>query len=121
MSTKFLFTAMALAIGSLGATGAWAHAKIDTAEPAANSELAIAPKVIKLHFNEKLEPAFSKIELLDAKNLAIKLPKAAVDQADPKTMSAQLPVLNSGQYLVRWSTMTHDGHKAKGDYRFKVK
>lgn len=121
MNTKNIVLSGVLAIGSLAAATAHAHAKIETAEPKPSSELMTAPKEISLHFNEQLEPAFSKIEVFDAKNVALKLPKAAVDKQDPKTMSTQLPLLRSGQYLVRWSTMTHDGHKAKGDYRFKVK
>ena len=87
----------------------------------ADSELTQPPKEIRLHFSDKLEPAFTKIVLLDAKNVAVKLPKAVVDKADGKTVSTQLPVLRAGQYLVRWSTMTRDSHKVKGEFRFKVK
>ncbi|WP_426212104.1 copper resistance CopC family protein [Massilia sp. TWP1-3-3] len=121
MISKNIVVAVAVFGGSLAATAAQAHAKIEAAEPRADSELAAAPKEITLHFNEKLEPAFSKIALLDARNVAISLPRIAIDKNDAKSMSAQLPLLKSGPYLVRWSTMTHDGHKAKGEYRFKVK
>lgn len=121
MTIKSIVLVLSLATGVLSANWAQAHAKIDTAEPKADSELSAAPKEIKLQFNETLEPAFSKIELLDAKNVAIKLPKAVVDKVDAKTMSAPLPELRAGQYLVRWTTMTRDGHKVKGEYRFKVK
>ena len=121
MTTKSLLLVLCLAIGSLSASWAQAHAKIASAEPKADSALSAAPKKIKLQFNETLEPAFSRIELLDAKNAAIPLPKAVVDKADARTMSAQLPELPAGQYLVRWTTMTRDGHKVKGEYRFKVR
>ena len=121
MISKNILVALTVFVGSLAATAAQAHAKIEAAEPKADSELTAAPKQINLHFNEKLEPAFSKIALLDARNTAITLPKVVIDKQDPKSMSAQLPMLKSGQYLVHWSTMTHDGHKAKGEYRFKVK
>lgn len=121
MTTKNIILAIALGFGSLTATLAQAHAKIEASEPKADSELATAPTLVRLHFNEKLEPAFSKIELLDAKNALVKLPKAVVDSKDAKAISAQVPALTPGRYLVRWSTMTHDGHKAKGEYHFKVK
>ena len=121
MITKHGVFALGLAIGSLAASAAHAHVKIDVAEPKANSELSVAPKAISLHFNETLEPAFSKIVLLDAKNATIKLPKAVLDQANAKILSTQLPVLRTGQYLVRWSTMSRDGHKVKGEYRFSVR
>ncbi|WP_426175299.1 copper homeostasis periplasmic binding protein CopC [Massilia sp. TWR1-2-2] len=121
MNTRNIILALSLAIGGLTANLAQAHVKIDTAEPKADSELSAAPKQIRLHFNETLEPAFSKITLFDAKSAAIKLPKTVIDKADIKTMSAQLPALRAGQYLVRWSTMSRDGHKVKGEYRFNVK
>ena len=121
MTTKNYLAMLALVTGSLTGTLAQAHAKIEAAEPKADSALTAAPKEIRLHFNEALEPAFSKIELLDSKNVAVKLPKRTVDKADNKVMSAPLPALKAGQYLVRWSAMTHDGHKTKGDYRFQLK
>ena len=117
---KFIFV-LSMAIGSLCASLAQAHAKIDVAQPKADSELNAAPKEIRLHFTDTLEPAFSKIVLLDAKNAAVKLPKTVVGKADGKTMSAQLPMLGPGQYQVRWTIMTRDSHKVKGDYRFTVK
>ncbi|MFC0132966.1 copper resistance protein CopC [Massilia eurypsychrophila] len=121
MTTKKLVLVLSLAIGSLVTSWSHAHTKVETAEPKADSELNEPPKEIRLHFSDTLEPAFTKIVLLDAKNVTIKLPKAVVDKADAKTVSAQLPVLRAGQYLVRWSTMTRDSHKVKGEYRFNVK
>lgn len=121
MTTKNFVLVLSLAIGSLATSWAQAHAKVETTEPKADSELSQPPKEIRLHFSDTLEPAFSKIVLLDAKNAAIKLPKTVVGKSDAKTMSAQLPVLGVGQYQVRWSIMTRDGHKVKGEYRFKVK
>ncbi len=121
MATKNFALALSLAICSLATTWAHAHAKVESAEPKADSELSQPPKEIRLHFSDTLEPAFTKIVLLDAKNVAIKLPKAVVDKADAKTVSTPLPVLRAGQYLVRWSTMTRDSHKVKGEYRFRVK
>ena len=103
------------------ASVAQAHAKIEASEPVPDSAMQVPPKAIRLHFNEALEPAFSKIELFDAKLNAVVLPKVAVDAGDPKTMSTTVPALTSGRYSVRWKTMTHDGHKAKGQYSFTVK
>jgi methionine-rich copper-binding protein CopC len=121
MNTKHLIATLAfLTIGAASA-GAQAHAKIETSQPKANSELTSAPAEIRLQFNEALEPAFSKIELLDATQAAIALPKIALDKADSKVMFAPVPTLQPGRYEVRWSTMTHDGHKAKGRFAFSVK
>jgi methionine-rich copper-binding protein CopC len=121
MNKKNIVAAIMLVVAGATASLAHAHAKIAATEPKADSELASSPKEIRLHFNEALEGAFSKIELIDAKAVAVKLPKTAVDKRDPKVLFAEVPVLPSGKYSVRWTTMTHDGHKAKGQYSFLVK
>ena len=120
MNTKNLLAVAALAISSLAST-AQAHAKLEASQPKAGSELASSPKEIRLQFNEKLEQAFSKIQLVDAKDVELALPKAELDKADPKVMFTTVPALQPGQYRVRWSTMTNDGHKAKGEISFRVK
>lgn len=121
MKTHQIAAVMSFIASAGAASLAQAHAKIESSEPTPDSALQTAPKAIRLHFNEALEPAFSKIELFDAQQLALALPKVTVDKEDPKTMSATVPALTSGRYSVRWSAMTHDGHKAKGQYSFTVK
>lgn len=106
----------------IGASAAaQAHAKLESSQPKANSESAGAPAEIRLRFNEPLEAAFSKIALVDARQAAVVLPATALDKADPKVMFAAVPALKPGQYEVRWSAMTHDGHKVKGHYAFSVR
>lgn len=105
---------------SLSAAPAFAHAKVESSEPKAGSELQSAPKEIRLHFSDTVEPAFSKIQVVDAANKALAVPKTTVEK-DGKVMSAALPALPPGQYRVRWSTMTRDSHKVKGEYSFTVK
>ena len=100
---------------------AQAHARIESAQPKADSVQQGAPKEIRLHFNEALEPAFSKIELVDASEAAVALPKSGFDKADRKVMFTAVPALKPGQYSVHWSAMTRDGHKVKGRYSFQVK
>ena len=121
MMNKHAFLFAAVVANALVASVAQAHAKLESSEPKADGTVQGTPAAIRLHFNEALEPAFSTIDLSAANAAPIALPKAAVDKADPKLLAVQLPALKPGQYHVRWSTMTHDGHKAKGDYRFRVK
>jgi methionine-rich copper-binding protein CopC len=121
MNQKNILAAILLVTAGAAASVAQAHAKLTSTEPKADSELRSAPKEIRLHFNEALEGAFSKIELAGAKEAMVTLPKTAVDKSDPKVMFTAVPALKPGQYSVRWSTMTHDGHKAKGQFSFKVK
>lgn len=118
---KHIIAALVLAAAGATTSPAQAHAKIVLAQPKADSELQGAPKEIRLHFNEALEGAFSKIELVDAKEAAVKLPATALDPRDPKVMFAAVPAVPAGQYSVRWSAMSHDGHKAKGRFSFRVR
>jgi methionine-rich copper-binding protein CopC len=118
MKSSLWLAAAALAIC---AGTAQAHAKLETSEPKASSTLDSAPKAVRLQFNEPLEPAFSKIMLRDAANNEVALPKAEVDKSNAKVMSVPLPALRPGEYQVQWSTVSHDGHKAKGDFRFRVR
>ncbi|MCG2583917.1 copper resistance CopC family protein [Massilia sp. TS11] len=112
---RTLFAGLLLLIG-MGA--AQAHGKLEAASPAANAQLDAAPKEISLRFNEVLEPAFSNIALSDAQAKALPLPPATIEG---KTMRTAVPVLGAGSYTVRWSAMTRDGHKVKGEYRFSVR
>jgi methionine-rich copper-binding protein CopC len=117
---RFLFAAM-LAIAGAATTTAHAHAKLESSEPAAGSTLERSPSQLRLRFSEPLEPAFSKIRLLDAANAGIALPDAGVDKADNRAMVARLPLLRAGEYHVQWSAMANDGHKTKGEFTFRVK
>ena len=121
MNTRNLIATFALIAVGAATSLAQAHAKIESSQPKANSQLTTAPAEIRLHFNEPLEAAFSKIELVDGKQAAVALPKIALDKADPKVMFTAVPALKPGRYEVRWSAMTHDGHKVKGQYAFSVK
>jgi methionine-rich copper-binding protein CopC len=119
MKLSHLLTAAVLA--ATAASAAQAHAKLEASEPKASSELDKPPAQIRLRFNEALEPAFSKIRLIDGGNAEVRLAAIAVDKSDPKTMVATLPSLQSGQYRVQWSTVTHDGHKTRGEFSFRVR
>lgn len=121
MSLKRIIIAGGFAATAAIASTAHAHAKLQASEPQAGSTLSNAPKQVRLKFNEALEPAFSKIRLTDERNAEIALQAAAVDKADQTVMATPLPRLASGRYHVQWSTMTHDGHKAKGDFTFQIK
>ena len=121
MKIRHLFAVAALAIAGAATSTAWAHAKLEASEPKADSVLEQAPKEIRLQFNETLELPFSKIKLLDQKNLVIEPSRVDLDKANPKALIATLPVLQAGTYRVQWTTMTRDGHKAKGEFAFKVK
>jgi methionine-rich copper-binding protein CopC len=121
MSFKPLFAAAALLFAASSASTAQAHARLEASAPQAGSVVNGAPQVMRLTFNEALEQAFSKVAVVDGANMAMGLQHVEVDKADPKVLVATLPRLHAGQYRVEWSTVTHDGHKTKGEFTFSVR
>ena len=100
---------------------AFAHGKLESAEPAANATVDTASPNLRLTFNEDLEPAFSTIKVADASGTAVGEGKAKVDAADKKVLTLAVPKLGAGTYSVQWAVMTGDSHKSKGTYKFSVK
>jgi methionine-rich copper-binding protein CopC len=121
MSIKRFLAVTTFAFASAAASSAYAHAKLQSSDPPAGSTLETAPKQVRLKFNEALEPAFSKIRITGPQSKEIPVAATTVDKADSTVMSAALPALSSGEYHIHWTTMTHDGHKVKGELTFKVK
>jgi hypothetical protein len=120
MRIKQLTVMAAMALAAALPRGAYAHAKLEASSPKAGAIIKPAPKEVRLQFNEPLELAFSKIQLVDAKGVAIGPLKQVRDKSNPKAMAAVLPPLPPGAYRVQWTTLTRDGHKVKGEYSFQV-
>ncbi|MCM3060770.1 copper resistance protein CopC, partial [Bacillus subtilis] len=80
-----------------------------------------APDMVRLTFNEALEPAFSTVKVSDASGNAITQDKAKVDASNPRVMTVAIPTLAAGAYTVQWAAMTADAHRTKGTYAFRVK
>ena len=94
---------------------AWAHAKLSSSAPAANSKVK-SPSLIRLEFSEKLEPAFSGASLSDAKGKTI-----PVSAAVGSTTITLMPLgLKPGDYQVTWHGVGHDTHRVTGSFRFTV-
>jgi methionine-rich copper-binding protein CopC len=114
---RHILTATTLAVA---ATGAFAHAKLQAAEPASGAAVP-APGEVKLHFNEAVEPAMSTVTVTGPAKAAVEVGKPTGASGDAKTLVTTLPKLSAGEYRLEWSTMGHDGHHTKGEYRFSVK
>jgi methionine-rich copper-binding protein CopC len=121
MNIKQLTAMSALVLANAVTSNAYAHAKLEASSPQAGAIVTPAPKEVRLQFNEPLELAFSKIELVDRQGAPVKPLKHIRDKSQPKALAAALPPLPAGEYRVRWTTLTRDGHKVKGEFPFQVK
>lgn len=115
------FSLLALAAVALApAAPAFAHAHVVSSTPSANAAVA-APKQVSVTFNEKLVPAFSKLEIAMA-GMKMNVPVKTVVSEDGKTLTGTpQAALMKGSYVLNWSAASTDGHKTKGSIPFKIK
>jgi methionine-rich copper-binding protein CopC len=84
---------------------------------AEGSTVQSAPQQVTLTFSEKLEPAFSTIEVRNAAGGRVDQGKVTVSAT---TMSVGLTALPPGSYTVSWRVLSVDTHTAKGIFGFRV-
>jgi methionine-rich copper-binding protein CopC len=96
---------------------AFAHAHLESAQPANGAVVAASPAQVILKFSEPvalLELTLAK----DGKGRAQKLEPLPPDAATG--LSVPLPKLADGAYTVRYKVVSDDTHEAKGTLRFTV-
>ena len=121
MSKVNSISAVALIVASLSGYAAFAHPELQSAEPAAGSAAMIAPKQIRITFNEAVIPQFSGVELKGQTGKLIATGKAAVDPANKNVLVVPIAEeLPPGTYKVEWHAVSEDTHREKGAYSFSV-
>lgn len=126
MFRKSVF-AVAMAASAFGATAAYAHPKLATALPEADTTV-VAPTKVQLVFTEALVAQFSGIDLTMTEMPGMKMGpmkingvKAALAD-DGKTLVATFAKpLSAGTYKVDYHVVSTDTHRIQGSYSFKVK
>ena len=96
-----------------------AHALVLESSPRADEVLRAAPPRVLLRFNSRIEGKLSGITVTGPEGRPIPLPVAAPEGA-PNELSALVPPLPPGRYLVRWKVLSADGHVTQGALRFTV-
>ena len=116
------FTLLAGCAFLLGTAGsAAAHAELLLASPAPGTGLAQAPAAVVIKFSEPLNTALSRIEILDESESDVGQGPSVAVAGDPQAMRRPLGLLPTGQYTVRWTSVSAlDGHTLRGSYSFAV-
>ena len=113
-------SAAALLLSLLLCDPAFAHARLVSATPAANSMAMPAPTELRLKFSEGIEIKFSKVKVLGPDKTPIATGPIKVDPNDKSLlivpMTAALP---DGKYTIEWQVVSVDGHKTSGSYAFE--
>ena len=120
MTLHRLFAAAAVVLAvSAPAAAVFAHARLVRSTPAANATVA-SPGAIALTFSERIVPAFSTFDLVDAAGR--ETPVRTTVSEDGKTLSARVArPLAPGAWTVNWRIATGDGHRMTGSYGFTVR
>ena len=123
MSARHLAMALAVAAAAgFAAAPAAAHAFLDHADPRVGSTVQASPGNVRLWFTEPLEPAFSRVHVVDASGRTVDAGDAHVDASDPSVLSVSLPTLLApGSYRVQWRVVSVDTHVTVGDYTFEIR
>ena len=122
MRVPRLSVSAAAAVALMALCGdACAHALLEKSEPARRAALSRPPAQVRLWFNERLEPAFSTVSVLDASGKPVTREKASVDAENPKRVELRLPALIPGTYTVKYKVLSVDGHTVNASFQFSVK
>ena len=108
------------AITAMSVSPARPHSQLERAAPAAGSAVRGSPPQLKLWFTERLEPAFSKVQVFDGNGKQVDKGDPGVDRTDAKLLRVSLPTLVPGIYRVKWRVLSVDTHVSKGDFTFNV-
>jgi methionine-rich copper-binding protein CopC len=115
-----VFKILIALLSALAAAPALAHAFLDHAVPAVGSTVHAPPREVRLWFSQALEPAFSKLQVLDAGGKVVDAGNGRVDPNNPTVLTAALTALPSGTYRVVWRVVSIDTHVTEGDFTFDV-
>ena len=94
-----------------------AHAFLDHAEPRVGNTVASAPHEVRLWFTQKLEQAFSTIEVTDGSGHRVDSGKARVNGNE---MAISVKNLVPGSYQVNWHVLSVDTHRTDGNFSFTI-
>jgi methionine-rich copper-binding protein CopC len=115
MSNKRLI--VVLVVSCLFVRFAEAHAFLDYADPKVGSTIHDPPSQVTVWMTENLEPAFSGLQVFDAKGTEVDKKDTRVNGA---TMAVSVQTLSAGTYHVAWQAIATDTHKTSGTFDFTI-
>jgi methionine-rich copper-binding protein CopC len=98
-----------------------AHAFLQQAEPGVGSTVQASPNEVKIRFTERIEPAFSKIQVFAESGKEVDKGDVHLDRSDSALLIVSLPKLGTGTYKVAWRVVSIDTHVAEGNFTFHIR
>lgn len=121
---RLLVCAILALLASLGtALATWgvasAHAELLSTSPTSGAVLTAAPTQIVLTFSEHIDPVPDSIRLVAGDGTAVSIGTMSQAQGNT-TISASVPALAKGTYVVAWRAVSADSHPVAGAFTFSV-
>jgi putative copper export protein/methionine-rich copper-binding protein CopC len=118
---RWLFRAALLLLALAVPELAFAHGALRRAQPAKGAHLGTVPREIRLAFNENVELAVARIQLIGPDSAEIRLGTLALAADSPRVLVAAIGgALQAGEYTVAWQIAGADGHPVRGRYSFVI-
>ena len=92
-----------------------AHAYLDHASPRVGNTVAQSPKEVMLWFSEKVEPAFSTVEVRNEQGALVSSGKATAVGGTQLRVPVKMP---PGTFKVNWRVLSVD--RTEGSFTFRV-
>ncbi len=104
---------------AIAATVAWAavHTRLESSAPAADEVLSVAPAQFELRFSGPVNEALSALVLVAPSGDSLRVALRGSGD-DGRILVGDVPGLEDGKYLVRWKTVSADGHTVQGVFEF---
>ena len=102
--------------GALLPVGVAAHPYLVSADPAAGATVPTSPAHITIIYTEELDGPYSSVSLVGPDGQER---KAEVSSSGSR-LTATLPPLDAGTWVVNWTVVGDDGHRVVGDFTFNV-
>jgi methionine-rich copper-binding protein CopC/putative copper export protein len=98
-----------------------AHAYPVKMQPGEHEVLQAPPSGVTIEFSENLNPATSRIQVIDTSYREVDNRDSEVSSSNASVMSVTLPLLRAGNYIVVWRAQSSDdGHVTSGSYYFQI-
>jgi copper resistance protein C len=105
---------------AVGSARLEAHAFLKRADPAVGSTVQTSPGEIRIWFSEKIEPAFSTIQIFDVSGKEVDKRDVHSDRSNQALLRVSVSPLSPGTYKVVWRVVSVDTHVTKGSFTFRV-
>jgi copper transport protein len=119
-SLAAIIIGLGLAAASTGI--ALAHASLVRSDPAPNTRFEQSPASVTVWFDEPIEPDYTHLSVYDASGTRVDRVDARFTAGEQPSVTASLPDLPTGSYVVVWRVISvDDGHAVGGAFAFGVR